>query len=105
MIPDSRETPVQISLAFKLFKESSDPMIPGKCRDPISPGKLNGNAYKRSQTAPGLNVTHKAFGIGRRRPIAGRFYMAFFLRRHGPADLLTLLVKIESGPDADGAQH
>jgi hypothetical protein len=48
-------------------------MIPGKCRDPISHGELNGNAYKPSQMAPGLNVTQKAFGIGRRLPIPACF--------------------------------
>jgi NAD+ synthase (glutamine-hydrolysing) len=36
-------------------------------------GKLNANEYKRRQMAPGLKVTQKAFGIGRRLPIAARF--------------------------------
>lgn len=36
-------------------------------------GKLNANEYKRKQMAPGLKVTQKAFGIGRRLPIAARF--------------------------------
>ncbi len=31
------------------------------------------NEYKRSQAAPGLKVTSKAFGIGRRMPIAAKF--------------------------------
>jgi NH3-dependent NAD+ synthetase len=31
------------------------------------------NEYKRQQAAPGLKVTTKAFGIGRRFPIAQRF--------------------------------
>jgi len=31
------------------------------------------NEYKRQQAAPGLRVTSKAFGIGRRFPIAQRF--------------------------------
>jgi NAD+ synthase (glutamine-hydrolysing) len=31
------------------------------------------NEYKRNQAAPGLRVTTKAFGIGRRMPIAARF--------------------------------
>ncbi len=35
--------------------------------------KINGNEYKRRQMAPGLKVTTKAFGIGRRIPIAQRF--------------------------------
>jgi NAD+ synthase/NAD+ synthase (glutamine-hydrolysing) len=32
-----------------------------------------GNEYKRRQMAPGLKVTTKAFGIGRRMPLAQRF--------------------------------
>ena len=36
-------------------------------------GKLNTNEYKRRQMAPGLKITQKAFGIGRRLPIAARF--------------------------------
>jgi NAD+ synthase (glutamine-hydrolysing) len=35
--------------------------------------KVNQNEYKRRQMAPGLKVTSKAFGIGRRIPIAQRF--------------------------------
>jgi NAD+ synthase (glutamine-hydrolysing) len=35
--------------------------------------KVNRNEYKRIQAAPGLKVTSKAFGIGRRVPIAQRF--------------------------------
>jgi len=31
------------------------------------------NEYKRKQAAPGLKVTTKAFGVGRRMPIAARF--------------------------------
>ncbi|MFC1517074.1 NAD+ synthase [Candidatus Margulisiibacteriota bacterium] len=31
------------------------------------------NEYKRKQAAPGLKVTSKAFGVGRRMPIAARF--------------------------------
>jgi hypothetical protein len=31
------------------------------------------NEYKRQQAAPGLKVTSKAFGIGRRFPIAQRY--------------------------------
>ena len=34
---------------------------------------MNGNEYKRNQAAPGLKVTAKAFGSGRRNPIAQRF--------------------------------
>jgi NAD+ synthase/NAD+ synthase (glutamine-hydrolysing) len=35
--------------------------------------KVDKNEYKRQQAAPGLKVTTKAFGIGRRFPIAQRF--------------------------------
>ncbi len=31
------------------------------------------NEYKRRQAAPGLKVTSKAFGLGRRIPIAQRY--------------------------------
>ena len=34
---------------------------------------VNNNEYKRYQAAPGLKVTSKAFGIGRRIPLAKRF--------------------------------
>lgn len=37
---------------------------------------VNSNEYKRNQAAPGLKVTAKAFGSGRRNPIAQKF------RRH-----------------------
>ncbi len=36
-------------------------------------GKVDRNEYKRQQAAPGLKVTSKAFGIGRRFPIAQRY--------------------------------
>jgi NAD+ synthetase len=35
--------------------------------------KIDLNEYKRRQAAPGLKVTPKAFGVGRRRPVAQRF--------------------------------
>ncbi len=35
--------------------------------------KVDGNEYKRRKAAPGLKVTSKAFGVGRRMPIAQRF--------------------------------
>ena len=35
--------------------------------------KVDRNEYKRQQAAPGIKVTSKAFGIGRRFPIAQRF--------------------------------
>ena len=41
-------------------------------RDVIN--NVDRNEYKRQQAAPGLKVTTKAFGIGRRFPIAQRFY-------------------------------
>ncbi|MBN2079991.1 MAG: NAD+ synthase [Spirochaetes bacterium] len=34
---------------------------------------VNSNEYKRRQAAPGIKVTAKAFGVGRRIPIAQRF--------------------------------
>jgi NAD+ synthase (glutamine-hydrolysing) len=36
-------------------------------------GTVNRNEYKRRQAAPGLKVTSKAFGVGRRIPIAARY--------------------------------
>jgi NAD+ synthase (glutamine-hydrolysing) len=36
-------------------------------------GMVDCNEYKRQQAAPGLRVTSKAFGVGRRLPIAQRF--------------------------------
>ncbi|HZQ56098.1 MAG TPA: NAD+ synthase [Bryobacteraceae bacterium] len=35
--------------------------------------KVDRNEYKRQQAAPGLRITPKAFGVGRRFPIAHRF--------------------------------
>lgn len=35
--------------------------------------KVDGNEYKRRQAAPGLKVTSKAFGVGRRVPVAQRY--------------------------------
>ena len=35
--------------------------------------KVDRNEYKRQQAAPGLKVTSKAFGLGRRLPVAQRF--------------------------------
>ena len=34
---------------------------------------IEGSEYKRRQAAPGLKVTSKAFGVGRRIPIAQRY--------------------------------
>jgi NAD+ synthase/NAD+ synthase (glutamine-hydrolysing) len=36
--------------------------------------KVDRNEYKRQQAAPGLKVTSKAFGIGRRIPVAQRYW-------------------------------
>ena len=49
--------------------------------------KVDRNEYKRQQAAPGLKVTSKAFGIGRRFPIAQRF-----LRMKAKAGALALLL-------------
>jgi NAD+ synthetase len=35
--------------------------------------RVNLNEYKRAQAAPGLKVTSRAFGLGRRMPIAQQF--------------------------------
>ena len=34
---------------------------------------IDRNEYKRRQAAPGLKVTCKAFGVGRRMPVAAKF--------------------------------
>jgi NH3-dependent NAD+ synthetase len=34
---------------------------------------INGTEYKRRQAAPGIKITSKAFGIGRRFPIAADY--------------------------------
>ena len=39
--------------------------------------RVNQNEYKRYQAAPGLKITSKAFGEGRRYPIAKRFRTIF----------------------------
>jgi NAD+ synthetase len=53
-------------------KISDDQRVPVELvRDIIN--KVDKNEYKRQQAAPGLKVTTKAFGIGRRFPIAQRF--------------------------------
>jgi NAD+ synthase (glutamine-hydrolysing) len=43
---------------------------PALVRDILS--RIDRNEYKRSQAAPGLKVTSKAFGYGRRYPLAKR---------------------------------
>ena len=52
----------------ELIKEGADP---GLVKD-IS-NRIRINEYKRRQAAPGLKVTSKAFGIGRRVPIVNQF--------------------------------
>jgi NAD+ synthetase len=68
-----------------------DPILSAYIEDNQSPGRIAGeqglpldlvrgivtkvdrNEYKRQQAAPGLKVTSKAFGIGRRFPIAQKY--------------------------------
>ena len=52
----------------EIIKKGHDPKI---VRDIIR--RIHLNEYKRKQAPPGLKVTTKAFGIGRRYPIAHRF--------------------------------
>jgi NAD+ synthase (glutamine-hydrolysing) len=56
-------TPKQIASRHKLPLELVQDIV----------NKVDRNEYKRQQAAPGLKVTTKAFGIGRRFPIAQRF--------------------------------
>jgi NAD+ synthase (glutamine-hydrolysing) len=37
--------------------------------------RVDRNEYKRQQAAPGLKVTSKAFGVGRRFPIAQKYVL------------------------------
>jgi len=60
---ENNESPPQISDSLNL------PVA--LVRDIVN--KVDRNEYKRQQAAPGLKVTTKAFGIGRRFPIAQRF--------------------------------
>jgi NAD+ synthase (glutamine-hydrolysing) len=57
------QTPRQIADAMKLPIELVEDIV----------NKVDRNEYKRQQAAPGLKVTSKAFGIGRRFPIAQRY--------------------------------
>ena len=52
----------------ELIQEGVDPVL---VKDISSRIKLN--EYKRRQAAPGLRVTSKAFGMGRRVPIVNKF--------------------------------
>jgi NAD+ synthase (glutamine-hydrolysing) len=60
---ENNESPQQIS--------DSSGLPVSLVRDIVN--KVDRNEYKRQQAAPGLKVTTKAFGIGRRFPIAQRF--------------------------------
>jgi NH3-dependent NAD+ synthetase len=60
---ENNESPQQIADSLHLPATS--------VRDIVN--KVDRNEYKRQQAAPGLKVTTKAFGIGRRFPIAQRF--------------------------------
>ncbi len=44
-------------------------------------GRIDRNEYKRRQAAPGLRITSKAFGVGRRFPIAASYELAERLNR------------------------
>ena len=57
------QTPTQIAESLSL----------PKCLVQDIVNKVDRNEYKRQQAAPGLRVTSKAFGMGRRFPIAQRF--------------------------------
>ena len=59
-------------------QNASPQQIAGKLAVPLElvrdiVNKVDRNEYKRQQAAPGLKVTSKAFGIGRRFPIAQRY--------------------------------
>jgi NH3-dependent NAD+ synthetase len=83
--PDQKDTdslpeyPVlDASLASYIERYESVPAIAAKLdvpeelvRDVVR--KVDRNEYKRQQAAPGLRITPKAFGVGRRFPIAHRF--------------------------------
>ncbi len=60
---ERNESPRQISERLKLSLDLVKDII----------RKVNLSEYKRQQAAPGLKVTTKAFGMGRRYPIAQRF--------------------------------
>jgi NH3-dependent NAD+ synthetase len=57
------KAPRQIAEELKLPVEMVEEIV----------NKVDRNEYKRQQAAPGLKVTTKAFGIGRRFPIAQRY--------------------------------
>ena len=59
---DNQKSPSQ------LIKEGADPELV----EDIS-RRIRINEYKRRQAAPGLRVTSKAFGMGRRVPIVNKY--------------------------------
>jgi len=65
----------QIVERYVEYEESIDVMVEaGLDRDSVEcvVRLININEYKRRQAAPGLRITSKAFGVGRRYPIAAR---------------------------------
>lgn len=60
---EHNRTPQQIADSLRLDTRLVEDIV----------NKVDRNEYKRQQAAPGLKVTTKAFGIGRRFPIAQRF--------------------------------
>lgn len=60
---EHNRTPAEISTHLKL---------PLALTEDIA-AKVNRNEYKRQQAAPGLKITSKAFGVGRRFPIAQKY--------------------------------
>jgi NAD+ synthase (glutamine-hydrolysing) len=83
--PDQKDTdslpPYEVlDQILRLYIENNDAPqhIAGALHLPVTlvrdiVNKVDRNEYKRQQAAPGLKVTTKAFGIGRRFPIAQRF--------------------------------
>jgi NAD+ synthase/NAD+ synthase (glutamine-hydrolysing) len=61
---EANQTPGEIAAACGLPVEMVREIV----------NKVDRNEYKRQQAAPGLKVTTKAFGIGRRFPIAQRYF-------------------------------
>ncbi len=43
---------------------------------------IDANEYKRRQAAPGIKITSKAFGVGRRFPIAAKYLGAEYRRQN-----------------------
>jgi len=60
---EQMQTPRQISESQRVPLELVQEIV----------NKVDRNEYKRQQAAPGIKVTTKAFGIGRRVPIAQKF--------------------------------